>query len=113
MMKQEKKQKKFKDAFLKPAIEKSLETIEDVINNNQPGEKTIYYSGNFSEDILNNFSQRQSGKIFKKMREFMDNDNLTFVQRKIRMNAKHIEELELDENKEPISYYEYIVSKRG
>ena len=110
MMKQEKKQKKFKDPYLKPVIQKSLESIEDVINDNKPGEQTIYYSGNFQEDILNNFSQRQSEKIFKKMREFMDNDNLTFVQRKVHM--KNVEELELDETKEPISYYEYIVSKR-
>ena len=40
----------------------------------------------------------------------MNNDNLTFVQRKVHM--KNVEELELDETKEPISYYEYIVSKR-
>jgi len=109
MMKQEKKQKKFKDPFLKPIIQQSLDTIEEVINDNKPGEQTIYYSGNFQEDILNNFSQRQSEKIFKKMREFMDNDKLSFFQRKVHM--KNVEEL--DETKEPISYYEYIVAKRG
>jgi len=109
-MKKEKKLKKFKDPFLKPIILDSLEKVNEVLWLKESGTKEIYYEGNFQEDVLNNFSQRQSTKIFNKMAEFRKHNCLTFFQRKVKAVKNH-ELLEMDENKEPTYFYEYIVSK--
>jgi len=109
-MKKEKKQKKFKDPYLKPIILESLDKINEVLWLKKSGTKEIYYEGNFQEDVLNNFSQRQSNKIFSKMNEYKKHNCLTFFQRKVKAVKNH-ELLEMDENKEPTYFYEYIVSK--
>ena len=109
-MKKEKKQKKFKDAFLKPIVLKSFDILDQVVNTRKAGEKCVYYSGNFQEDVLNNFSQKQSNNIFKKMKEYQKNSDLTFVQKKVKV-ADKLDNLELDESKEPKYYYDYIVTK--
>lgn len=110
-MKKEKKLKKFKDPFLKPVILDSIEKVNEVLWLKKSGTKEIYYEGNFQEDVLNNFSQRQSTKIFKKMSEFRNHNCLTFFQRKVKA-VKNPEALEMDENNEPTYFYEYIVSKQ-
>lgn len=110
MMKKEKKLKKFKDAFLKPIILESLDTLEQVVSTRKPGEKTIYYSGNFQEDVLNNFSQKQSKKIFKQMQHYQSMNDLTFVQKKVKV-VDNFDNVEIDENKEPRYYYDYTVIK--
>jgi len=106
-----KKQKKFKDPFLKPVIMNSLDKLNEVLWLKQPGTKEIYYEGNFQEDVLNNFSQKQSEKIFKKMKEYQSNTCLSFFQRKVKA-VKNPDLLEMDVNKEPTHYYEYIVCKQ-
>ena len=60
--------------------------------------KMVYYTGNFAEDVLNNFTEKQSEKLFKKMRGY--HDNFIFVQRKV------------DQGAEDINGYEYIVAKK-
>ena len=46
-MKKEKKQKKFKDPYLKPIILESLDKINEVLWLKKSGTKEIYYEGNF------------------------------------------------------------------
>ena len=45
------------------------------------------------------------------MSEFRNHNCLTFFQRKVKA-VKNPEALEMDENKEPTYFYEYIVSKQ-
>jgi hypothetical protein len=106
-----KKQKKFKDPFLKPVIMKSLDKLNEVLWLKQPGAKEVYYLGNFQEDVLNNFSQKQAENIFKKMKEYQNINCLTFFQRKIKA-VKNAELLEMNVNVEPTHFYEYIVCKQ-
>jgi len=51
--------------------------------------------GNFAEDVLNNFTEKQSDKLFKKVRGY--HDNYIFVQRKLQKD---------------LDGYEYIVAKK-
>ena len=44
--------------------------------------KMTYYTGNWATDVLNNYTEKQSEKIFKTMSKFMSNPNLQFFQRK-------------------------------
>ena len=55
----------------------------------------VYYVGNFAEDVLNNFTEKQSDKLFKKVRGY--HDNYIFVQRKLQKD---------------LDGYEYIVAKK-
>ena len=55
----------------------------------------VYYVGNFAEDVMNNFTEKQSEKLFKKIRTY--HDNYIFVQRKL---------------KNDLDGYEYIVKKQ-
>ena len=107
----EKKLKKFKDPFLKSAVMKSFYKIEELLWLKSSGDKAIYYEGNFQEDVLNNFSQKQSEKIFKRMKLFQSKENLMFFQRKTKA-VKSYDLIEIDVNKEPTHFYEYIVTKR-
>ena len=63
--------------------------------------------------MCNNFTEKQSEKIFKTMSKYMSNDNLQFFQKK----NKNIEIgtwSEYGENgSESISSYDYIVIKEG
>ena len=72
-----------------------------------------YYTGNWATDVANNFTEKQSEKIFKTMAKLMDNPNIIFTQRK----NKNIEIgtwSEYGENPpESISSYDYIVLRRA
>ena len=60
------------------------------------GERKIYFTGNWQKDVMSCFPGRQSNKIFKKMRLFLDNRNYIFTQKKL----------------ENVEGYEYIVIRR-
>ena len=72
-----------------------------------------YYTGNWATDVLNNFTEKQSEKIFKTMSKYMDNNGLQFFQKK----NKNIEIgtwSEYGENEpESISSYDYIIIKKA
>ena len=77
------------------------------------GEKKLtYYTGNWATDVLNNFTEKQSEKIFKNMSKYMSNPNVQFFQKK----NKNIEIgtwSEYGENEpESISSYDYIIIKK-
>jgi len=44
--------------------------------------KMTYYTGNWATDIMNNYTEKQAEKIFKKMAKIMDDPKLAFVQKK-------------------------------
>ena len=60
--------KKFKDPYLKPIILEAVKKIEEFAWFRKKGDKSVYYEGHFQEDVLNNFSKRESDEIFNKMR---------------------------------------------
>ena len=103
------KTKKFKDEYLKPIILNAVKKVEEFAWFKNKGEKEVYYEGHFQEDVLNNFSQRESEKIFSTMSKYLNDNRLLFLQKKVKVVVK---ETELTELQSPKNYYEYIVSKR-
>ena len=99
------------DHYLKAVINKIPDQIERFIDGDQP--KMTYYTGNWATDVLNNYTEKQSEKIFKLMSKYMNNNNLQFFQKK----NKNIEIgtwSEYGENApESISSYDYIVIRRA
>ena len=79
MMKE--REKNHIDEWLQKQIKKGISTIESVLQN-EKGEWELYYTGHLHKDILINFPGRTSKKIFKGYRQFLDNDNLVFTQKK-------------------------------
>ena len=98
------------DHYLKAIINKIPNQIDRFIESDQP--KMTYYTGNWATDVLNNYTEKQAEKIFKKMSKYMNNKDLMFCQRK----NKNIEIgtwSEYGENPpETISSYDYIIIRR-
>ena len=98
------------DHYLKAVINKIPNQIDRFIDVEQP--QMTYYTGNWATDVLNNYTEKQAEKIFKKMSKYMNNKDLMFVQRK----NKNIEIgtwSEYGENPpETISSYDYIIIRR-
>tara|TARA_Y100000004_G_C8778830_1_gene354030 strand:- start:179 stop:511 length:333 start_codon:yes stop_codon:yes gene_type:complete len=110
-MAQNQRKSKELDHYLKAVITKVPEQINRFIDGKKP--KMTYYTGNWATDVANNFTEKQSEKIFKTMAKLMDNPNIIFTQRK----NKNIEIgtwSEYGENPpESISSYDYIVLRRA
>ena len=107
----EMKVKKFKDPYLKPIILNAIKKIEEFAWFRKKGDQSIYYEGHFQEDVLNNFSKRESNEIFDKMRKYLNDNRLLFLQKKVKVKYKRILDtgLSVDDSQ---YHYEYIVSKR-
>jgi hypothetical protein len=107
----EMKVKKFKDPYLKPIILDAVKKIEEFAWFRKKGDQSIYYEGHFQEDVLNNFSKRESNEIFDKMRKYLNDNRLLFLQKKVKVKYKRILDtgLSVDDSQ---YHYEYIVSKR-
>ena len=105
------KVKKFKDPYLKPIILDAVKKIEEFAWFRKKGDQSIYYEGHFQEDVLNNFSKRESNEIFDKMRKYLNDNRLLFLQKKVKVKYKRILDtgLSVDDSQ---YHYEYIVSKR-
>ena len=99
------------DHYLKSVINSVPKKLDNFIDSTDT--KMTYYTGNWSTDVANNFTEKQSEKIFKTMSKYMDNDNLQFFQKK----NKNIEIgtwSEYGENApESITSYDYIVIRRA
>ena len=109
-MQQVRKKSKELDHYLKSIISAVPRKLDNFI---EGSDKTMtYYTGNWATDVLNNFTEKQSEKIFKTMSKYMDNNGLQFFQKK----NKNIEIgtwSEYGENEpESISSYDYIVIRR-
>ena len=81
------------DGYLKSLIKDVPDKLDRFYNSNE--KSMVYYVGNFAEDVMNNFTEKQSEKLFKKIRGY--HDNYIFVQRKL---------------KNDLDGYEYIVAKK-
>ena len=83
------------DAYLKRIILKVPDELQRFLDNNEEGEfSMIYYSGNWSNDIYDNFTEIQAEKIFKRMAQFQN--KLVFVQKRL---------------EQPVGVYEYQVAR--
>ena len=82
----------YMDPYLKDMINKSFVIFERL----KRGQKKVYFTGNWQKDVMSCFPGRQSAKIFKKMRTYLDDDNFSFTQKKL----------------EKLDGYEYIVHRR-
>lgn len=103
--------RKFKDPYLKPIILDAVNKIEEFAWFRKKGDKSVYYEGHFQEDVLNNFSKKESDEIFNKMRRYLNDTRLLFLQKKVKVKYKKILDtgLSIDDSQ---YHYEYIVSKR-
>jgi hypothetical protein len=103
--------KKFKDPYLKPIILDAVKKIEEFAWFRKKGDQSVYYEGHFQEDVLNNFSKRESDEIFNRMRRYLNDNILLFLQKKVKVKYKKILDtgLSVDDSQ---YHYEYIVSKR-
>ena len=110
-MQQARKKSKELDHYLKSVINSVPKKLEDFVLSDDT--KMTYYTGNWATDVLNNYTEKQSEKIFKTMSKFMSNPNLQFFQRK----NKNIEIGTWSEygeqEPETISSYDYIVIRRA
>ena len=78
------------------------------------GEKKMtYYTGNWSTDVANNFTEKQSEKIFKKMKKIMDNKpNIVFTQKRMKPIEVGTWSEYGEQEAHSITGFEYIVMKR-
>ena len=102
------------DPYIKSRVGEALLQLDGLIKpSNRPGTSRLYYTGNWATDVLNNYTEKQSEKIFKTMSKFMSNPNLQFFQRK----NKNIEIGTWSEygeqEPETISSYDYIVIRKA
>jgi len=110
-MAQVRKKSKELDHYLKNIISGVPKKLDNFIGGS---EKTMtYYTGNWASDVADNFTEKQSEKIFKTMSKYMSNDNLQFFQRKNK-NIDIGTWSEYGENEpESITSYDYIVIRRA
>ena len=59
------------DPYLKARIGEARTILENLIKpSNRSGTSRVYYIGNFQKDVLDNFTEKQSQKIFSIMDKF-------------------------------------------
>jgi len=95
------------DRWLKSEIEATPERIVRFRDTSKENKMT-YYTGNWSKDVQDNLTERQSEKIFKKMAKIQDAPGLAFFQKKmdpIRVGANDYDDAEV------ITGFKYIVMK--
>ena len=68
------------DAYLKRIILKVPDELQRFLDNKEGEFNMIYYSGNWSNDIYDNFTEIQAEKIFKRMAQFQN--KISFTQKK-------------------------------
>jgi hypothetical protein len=68
------------DHYLKSVISGVPKKLDHFLNSNEKA--MTYYTGNWSTDVANNFTEKQSEKIFKNMSKYIDRGDLQFFQKK-------------------------------
>ena len=110
-MAQVRKKSKELDHYLKSVISGVPKKLDSFIEGSD--KSMTYYTGNWATDVADNFTEKQSEKIFKTMSKYMSNDNLQFFQRKNK-NIDIGTWSEYGENEpESITSYDYIVIRRA
>ena len=110
-MAQVRRKSKELDHYLKHIINNVPQKIEHFLNGND--KSMTFYTGNWAEDVANNFTEKQSEKIFKTMAKFTTTGKLQFFQKK----NKNIEIgtwSEYGENEpQSISSFDYIIIRKA
>ena len=68
------------DHALKEIINNIPTKIVDFAESGKP--KMTYYTGNWQTDILNNYTEKQAEKIFKKMNKLHEDPRIMFFQKR-------------------------------
>ena len=68
------------DYYLKRIILQVPDKIQQFIDNAEGEFSMTYYTGNWSQDIYDNFTEIQAEKIFKRMAQFQN--KISFTQKK-------------------------------
>ena len=76
-MAQTRRKSKELDHYLKAIIDKVPSKLDNFIDGQE--NKMTYYTGNWSTDVTNNFTERQSEKIFKTMSKYMNKPNFYYI----------------------------------
>ena len=95
------------DRWLKSEIEAIPERLIKFRETSKENKMT-YYTGNWSKDVHDNLTERQSEKLFKKMFKIQDTPGLAFFQKKmspIKVGANDYDEAET------ITGFQYIVMR--
>jgi predicted transcriptional regulator len=101
------------DHHLKSIIDNVPNAIMD-FRDNKLESKMTYYTGNWATDVCNNYTEKQSEKIFAKMGKLMDDPKLTFFQKRNKPITIGTWSEYGEQEPETITSYEYIVMrKRG
>ena len=99
------------DHYLKSVISGVPKKLDHFLSGKES--KMTYYTGNWSTDVCNNFTEKQSEKIFKTMSKYMNRGDLQFFQKR-RKNIEIGTWSEYGENEpETITYFDYIVIRRA
>ena len=99
------------DHHLKHIINNVPIKLEQFETNSE--KKMTYYTGNWSTDVANNFTEKQSEKIFKKMKKIMDNNpNIVFTQKRMKPIEVGTWSEYGEQEAHSIPGFEYIVMKR-
>jgi len=96
------------DRWLKSEIEATPERLIKFRDSKMSEPKMTYYTGNWSKDVQDNLTERQSEKLFKKMFKIQDTPGLAFFQKKmspIKVGANDYDEAET------ITGFQYIVMR--
>ena len=70
------------DPYIKSRVGEAMLKLEGLIKpSNLPGTSRVYYTGNWSKDIYDNYTVKQAETIFKKVEKLKP--HLTFYQSKL------------------------------
>ena len=99
------------DHHLKHIINNVPINLEKFIDSNES--KFTYYTGNWAKDVLDNFTEKQSEKIFKKINKMMSaNANIVFVQKRMKPIKVGTWSQYGEQEAHDITGFEYIAIKR-
>ena len=110
-MSQVRRKSKELDHYLKHIINDVPKKIEHFLEGND--KSMTYYTGNWAEDVSNNFTEKQSEKIFKNMAKIVASGNVQFVQRKKKPIKIGTWSVYGENPPQSISYYDYIVIRKA
>ena len=110
-MAQVRRKSKELDHYLKHIINDVPQKIQHFLEGND--KSMTYYTGNWAEDVSDNFTEKQSEKIFKNMAKIVASGNVQFVQRKKKPIKIGTWSVYGETPPQSISYYDYIVIRKA
>jgi|TARA_B100001094_G_scaffold223423_1_gene217584 hypothetical protein len=88
------------DHYVKQHVGEALLQLRELSKpSNRSGVSRVYYTGNWVNDIYNNYTEKQAQKIFDNARQY--SDKLDFFQKKLPETYE-------DYNEKTLQAYEYV-----